>query len=60
MSESDYIPVSEFVKLAGVTRQAIHLAKDEGRIKKFKKIGPIFLIHKSEVKKFKGAHHGKS
>jgi len=48
-----YILVSEFAEVVGVTVQAIHKAMKQGRIKDTKRMGPYWLISKSEIQKFK-------
>ena len=49
----DFVLVSEFAKAVGVTPQAIHQAMKEKRIQRFKRIGPVYFIHKSEIQVFK-------
>lgn len=48
-----YILVSEFAEAVGVTVQAVHKAMKEKRITDFKRMGPLWLVHKSEIQKFK-------
>ena len=50
-----YLTVKEFASKVKMTTQAIHkaLKAKRNRIKKFVEIGSIYLIHESEVKKFK-------
>ncbi len=51
-----YILVSEFAKAVGISVQAVHKAMfDSKRIKKKKRLGPVWLIHSSELQKFKKA-----
>jgi hypothetical protein len=59
MPKTEYILISEFAKKAGISRQAVHKAMHAKRITDFKRLGPLWLIHTSEIKKFKGARHGK-
>lgn len=47
------IIVSEFAKAVGVTSQAVHVAMKKGRIKNFRRIGPIYFIPKSQIQAFK-------
>ena len=49
----DYITVSEFAARAGVSVQAIHKAMKQARLKDFRRLGPVWLIRKSEVAIFK-------
>ncbi len=48
-----YILISEFAEAVGVTVQAIHKAVKQGRIKDTKRMGQFWLIHKSEIQRFK-------
>jgi len=50
-----YLTVIEFAAKVGMTTQGIRkaLLAKRNRIKKFVEIGSIYLIHESEVKKFK-------
>lgn len=52
-SIDDYITVSAFASLIGVSVQAIHKAIAKNTIKDVTRIGPLLVIHKSEVRKFK-------
>ena len=51
-----YLTIGEFAKKAGITVQGVHKAlKDKKRkIKKVTRIGYVYLIHESEMKKFTG------
>jgi len=49
----DYITVTEFAKAVGVTVQAVHLAMREKRISDFMKVGPIYVIHRTEIERFR-------
>lgn len=49
----DYVTVTVFSESTGVTVQAVHKAMQQRRIKDFKRLGPIWLIHKSEIQRFK-------
>lgn len=49
----DYVTVTVFAESTGVTVQAVHKAMEKKRIKDFKRIGPIYLIHRSEIQNFK-------
>jgi len=48
------ILIREFAKRAGVSVQAIHKAMKAGRLVRVERLGPVWLIHTSELKKFKG------
>ena len=48
------ILISQFAKRAGVTVQAIHKAMKAKRLTRVERLGPVWLIHPSELKKFKG------
>lgn len=52
--KKDFILISEFAKKANVTVQAIHKAMKAGRIIKVERLGPVWLVHTSELKQFKG------
>lgn len=49
-----YLTICELAKKAGVSVQAVHkaLKSKKRKIKKFSRIGYVYLIHKSELKKF--------
>ena len=50
-----YLTVNEFAGKVGMTAQGIRkaLGAKRNRIKKFVEIGSIYLIHESELKRFK-------
>jgi len=49
----DYMTVSEFAGLAGVSVQAIHKAMKEKRIKDFQRVGSVYLIGSKELNPYK-------
>lgn len=54
MNLDGYMTVIDFANEAGVSRQAVHKAMTDKRIKKWKKLGDrAVLIHKSELKVFR-------
>ena len=53
MIKKDFILISEFAKRANVTVQAVHKAMKAGRISRVQRLGPVWLVHTSELKKFK-------
>jgi predicted DNA-binding protein YlxM (UPF0122 family) len=54
MKIKDFILISEFAKRANVTVQAVYKAIKAGRITKVEAVGPLHLVHTSELKQFKG------
>ena len=54
MAMGVYMTVPEFAKTAGISPQAVHKAILKGRIKRYERFGgKIFIIHRSELKRFK-------
>lgn len=53
MPDKDFILISEFAKRAGVSVQAVHKAMKAGRLSRVQRLGPIWLVHTSELVKFK-------
>ena len=49
----NYITVSDFAKMAGVSTRAIHKAMKDKRIKDVKRVGYIYLINRSEIASYK-------
>ncbi len=54
MKEKDFILISEFAKRVSVSVQAVHKAMKAGRISRVQRLGPLWLVHTSELRKFKG------
>jgi len=53
MDIDDFMILTKFARLKGVSRQAIRKAKKDGRIKHYRTFGRVTLIHKSELDNFK-------
>ena len=49
----DYVTVSEFSKLVGISVQAVHKAMRTGRISRHQRVGSIYLIDRNEVTRFR-------
>lgn len=49
----NYMTVSEFAKRISITPQAVHQAMREKRISDFMRVGPIYLIHRDEVERYR-------
>jgi len=49
----NYMTVSEFAKTIGITPQAVHQAMREKRVSDFMRVGPIYLIHRDEIERYR-------